>query len=301
MAGRSIRLFLVEGIPNGLITAEIGQWTGKAIVAPRQRLERLAERPEAKRTGVYVLMGPDPERDGVDRVYVGESENVFERIRQHDQKKEFWTRVCLFTAADENLTKAHVKHLESRLVEIALEAGRAAVDNGNTPPMSGLPEADRADMETFLEQARILLPVLGFSFTQPSASRAAASTAPDDASPVFALANVGVRARAREVDGEFVVYAGSTARKEGVPSWTAGKATRERLLEDGVLRDSPSAEYFEFAADHAFGSPSIAAAVVLGRNTNGREAWKIEGTGQSYAEWQAAKVAAAAAGGEEEG
>lgn len=293
MAGRSIRLFLVEGIPNGLITAEIGQWTGKAVVAPRQRLDQLAKRPEATRTGVYVLMGPDPDRDGVDRVYIGESENVFDRLRQHDQKKEFWTRVCLFTAADENLTKAHVKYLESRLAAIAIEAGRATVDNGNTPPMSGLPEADRADMETFLEQVRILLPVLGFTFTQPSASRSAA-TAPEEDSPVFVLTNVGVRARAREIDGEFIVFAGSTARRDGVPSWTAGRATRDRLVDQGVLRDGASPEYYEFASDHAFGSPSIAAAVVLGRNTNGREAWRIEGSGQSYAEWQAARVEVAA-------
>ena len=284
MSGRSIRMYLVDGEANGLITAEIGQWTGKALCVPRHAFDRLAKRDEAKRTGVYVLMGPDPDQDGQERVYIGEGEDVLERLRSHVRNKDFWTRLCLFTVTDENLTKAHVKYLESRLVEMALDARRCVVDNGNVPPRSGLPEADLSDMEVFLGQMQILLPVLGFPFAQPSAE-AKLRSQPESGSPTFELSGVGASALAREIDGEFVVLQGSTARVEGVPSWTAGKATRDRLVEQGVLAVSCNPEFFEFVRDHAFGSPSIAGAAVLGRNTNGRVEWKIKGLNTSYADW----------------
>lgn len=282
MAGKSIKLFLVEGISTGLITAEIGQWTGKATVVPRQRLDVFARRPDARRPGVYVLVGQDPDRFDREMVYIGEAESVFDRLRQHVDNKDFWTRAVLFTSSDEQLTKAHVKYLESRLVEIGRGAGRSTIDNGNTPPRPGLPEADVSDMELFLEHVQILLPVLGLQFTQVAASRRVVS---NDA-PVFEITNVGTRAIAREVDGEFVVTKGSTARVEGVESWSAGKTTRDRLVAEGLLRLGDDPKYYVFADDYAFTSPSLAAAVIMGRNTNGRQAWKIQGTNKTYADWQ---------------
>ncbi|XOV76590.1 MAG: GIY-YIG nuclease family protein [Phycisphaerales bacterium] len=170
-SGKSIKLFLVDGDANGLVTAEIGQWTGKALVVPRASIEKLAKRSEAAKPGIYVLSGPDPEDSDADRVYIGEAENVFSRIRQHLKGKDFWKRVCLFTSSDEHLTKAHIKYLESRLVEIIASAGRVVLDNGNVPPRPSLPESDCADMETYLSQVQVLLPVLGLSITQPVASR----------------------------------------------------------------------------------------------------------------------------------
>jgi hypothetical protein len=290
MSGRSIKLFLVDGSPTGLITAEIGQWTGKATVVTRQRLELLAARAEAHRPGIYVLSGPDPDQDDRDRVYIGEAEDVYSRLRQHLAGKDFWTRACLFTSSDEQLTKAHVKYLESRLVEVAYGAGRAAVDNGNTPPRPGLPEADVADMESYLEQARILLPVLGFMFAQPIASR---RREPAEG-PIFELSAVGAHAKAREDEDGFVVLRGSTARVQGVDSWTTGPATRDRLVSEGVLRLSSDPDYYEFVEDYGFSSPTLAGAIVLARNTNGRQSWKTP-SGKSYAEWQEEKIRAAEA------
>jgi hypothetical protein len=57
MSGRTVKIFLVDGIPSGLITAEIMNWTGKFTVAPRSQLADLAQRDEVKRTGVYFLVG----------------------------------------------------------------------------------------------------------------------------------------------------------------------------------------------------------------------------------------------------
>jgi len=284
--GKSIRIFLVDGTPNGVITAEIGQWTGKAIVASRQALGSLVSREEVQRTGVYILTGPDPDREGAETAYVGEGENVLDRIKSHEQSKEFWQRVCVLIASDENLTKAHIKYLESRLVEMAKSGARSRLQNGNTPPRPKLPEPDVADMEYFILQLKTLLPVLGFSLLEPIASQKLKAE-PSKASPQFVLDAAGIVAKAREIDGEFVVLKGSMARANGVPSWTTGVATRQQLVADKVLLPNlqdPASLLFQI--DATFSSPSLAAAVCLGANTNGRTAWKVAGTNQNYAEWQ---------------
>jgi hypothetical protein len=154
------------GPPTGLITAEIVNWTGHVILAPRSRLPDLLQRKEPSRTGVYFLFGPDPSNPAQTLLYIGESENVGKRMAQHnkDNEKAFWERVCIITSKDQNITKGHGKYLESRLIEIAKEAGRAKLANGTAPEYGGLPEADLDDMEFFLEQIRVVLPVQGLDF-----------------------------------------------------------------------------------------------------------------------------------------
>ena len=174
--GRSIRLFLADGTPGGIITAEIMNWTGHVIVAPRSRLADLVQRPEASRTGIYILSGADPDGGYKPLVYVGETDNVGKRLAQHnkDDAKEFWEQTCIVTSKDQNLTKAHVKYLESRLISIAIDAGRAKLANSTSPDYGLLPEADLSDMEFFIDQLRTVLPVVGLDFLKSSASEIAA-------------------------------------------------------------------------------------------------------------------------------
>ncbi len=167
--GRSLRLFLVDGTPNGLLTAEIMNWTGHVLTGPRSKLAELVLRPECARTGVYFLVGPDPDNSLRSKVYIGESDDVAKRLKSHNRPeeaggKDFWERVCLVTSKDQNLTKAHVKYLESLLISIAGSLGRAELVNGTAHEYVSLPESDRADMAFFLEQIRTVLPVLGFDF-----------------------------------------------------------------------------------------------------------------------------------------
>lgn len=296
MKGRTIRIYLVDGVPTGVLTAEIINWTGKMLVAPRSQLADLSTRPEVARTGVYLLVGPDPEDSLKDRVYIGETESVFKRLVQHDKdpNKDFWTRTIIIVSKDENLTKAHIRHLESRLIALASASGRANLTNDTRPEPSSLPESDKADMEFFIEQVQMVLPVLGFSLTQPKPSASTSYVNADDTSPspFFILEQVGVRARAREVNGEFVLLNGSTARKTGVASWTSYKPLREQLTGAGKLVDGEQPDQLVTVDEISFGSPSAAAAVVQGRNTNGRTSWKVEETGETYEEWYAKKLAA---------
>lgn len=313
--GRSIRLFLADGTPGGIITAEIMNWTGHALFAPRTRLPDLIKRPEASRTGVYFLTGPDPDGGLKPVVYIGETNNVGRRLAQHskDDTKDFWDRACIITSKDQNLTEAHVRFLESRLITIAGEARRAKLSNGTAPDYANLPEADTADMEFFIEQIRIILPVLGLDFLRETPKLT--QVAPDTATPaptVNATATpqppatmespifeaIGrkheLHAEAREVDGDFIVLAGSLAQGSwiGTPSHNY-HGLYQQLVDSGVLVPEGD-RHLIFKTDYAFASPSAAAAIVYGRAANGRTAWQIKGTRTTYAEWQAKQVDAAA-------
>ncbi len=290
----------MDGDPTGVITAEIMNWTGKVVGVPRSLLEKLAGRPEASRTGVYVLAGDDPDIPSTERVYVGESDDVFKRLKKHqdDDSKDFWTRTLLVVSKDENLNKAHVRYLEARLLSLAKEADRATLANGTHPPLPALPEPDVADMEFFLDQLQILLPVLGFSFARPLPTLEDENPAvPKEVSPTFCMSPVGTQATAREVNGEFVVKKGSTARVGGVASWTSYRTLRDKLVKEGKLVPNEGGGLYVFAEDVSFASPSAAAAVVFAGNQNGRLAWKVGGNGATYKEWQESKIEDAAGGG----
>jgi len=93
--GRTLKIFLVDGAPNGLLTAEIMNWTGHVLTGPRSRLPELVQRPEAKRTGVYFLVGPDGGSGIGTQVYIGETDDVGQRMKEHNRPeerggKDFW-------------------------------------------------------------------------------------------------------------------------------------------------------------------------------------------------------------------
>jgi hypothetical protein len=298
-AGKSIKLFLADGTPGGLLTAEIMNWTGHVIAAPRSDLAALLKRPETSHTGIYVLMGDDPDSVGGLLAYVGEGDDVGKRLYQHarpeDQGgKDFWDRSIVITSKDTNLTKAHARYLESRFVTLGLQANRAKLTNSTAPEPITLPEADVSDMEYFIEQARIVLPVLGVNiFRAPVAATPPAVEAPAPhagvLSPIFELRlpSQGILARAQEVDGEFTVQADSTARLKwvGVEGHNY-RGLREKLERDGTLGPAPGDATMHFTRRQVFASPSAAAAVVTGRSANGRNEWVTADGHLTYGDWQ---------------
>ena len=155
----SINLFLVDGDPHGLRTATLSNWIGQTVVCPRTRLSDLSSRDEVQRSGVYVLLGEDSEQNRP-ALYIGEGDRIWSRIRAHDRDKEFWHTVYTFSSRDEKLTKSHVRYLESRLIQVAQNNRRSVVLNGTAPPAPQLPESDIADMEHFLTNILLLLPIL---------------------------------------------------------------------------------------------------------------------------------------------
>lgn len=294
MAGKSVRLFFVDGTATGIVTAEIMNWTGHVLVAPRSRLGEAMTREEASSTGIYFLVGEDPDRPNRTMIYIGEGDSVSARLRAHarDETKDFWSRACLVTSKDANLTKAHVRYLEHELVRLARQADRATVTNGNDPKSKLLPEADQADMAFFIAQVETILPALGLDFLRPkrpSITRQTSSTNmphPDDDTIHLTMTHrSGVAATAIERDGEIIVLMGSQVQNRNYASSKNHKALREQLIDDGTIVATDDEDKMVFAKDYAFNSPSTAAGVIINRNTNGRTNWKLP-SGESLAEWQ---------------
>lgn len=288
--GRSIRLFLVDGTPNGPLTAEIMNWTGHVMTGPRSKLTELVQRPECARTGVYFLVGPDPENNLRFKVYVGESDNIAECLKQHNCPEEqggqdFWEKVCLVTSKEQSLTKAHVKHLEGVLVRLVRHAGRCDLVNGTANDHGSLSEADHSDMLFFLEHVYTVLPVLGYDFLAPASEASVAPAVCE--SPLFILEDLelNLRALAKEIDGEFTVLKGSQAIPYRSDTDSSYQDMYKQLVKDEVL--VPDGDYFlTFSKDQEFISSSAAASVICGRSVDGETTWFVDGKEQTYAAWQ---------------
>jgi hypothetical protein len=292
--GHSLELYFIEGRPDGMMTAKVFNWTGHVLMTPRTRITAALARKEASATGVYILLG---EKEGEPRAYIGEGEDISERIRSHDAHKDWWTSAILITSAADNLNKAHVKYLESRLVEEAREAKRAALDNGTTPARASLSEADQANMEGFLRYLQMVLPALRVDLllrqTRPQTPAGASEGASDI--PRFRLIHRKgeLEASAVLVGGEFIVEAGSGARLrwEGQTTETSSYARLHAYLKKtGVLAEQGGK--CVFMQNYAFSSPSAAAAVVTGRSANGQREWRTADGALAYVEWEATQLSA---------
>ena len=203
------------------------------------------------------------------------------RLDSHAKQKEFWTHGVAFTSKDQSLNKAHVQHLEARLVGLAAELKRCELDNANKPQKPSLSEADMADAELFLADLLLCLPLVGVRFFEQP--RGAAREDED----LFLKAK-GITARGYEDAGKFVVRSGSQAVKTEVASiHTYLSDLRKALLNQGILADA--GDTYQLVQDYWFTSPSTASGVMLASASNGREEWK-DGEGRSLREIQEAEV-----------
>lgn len=307
LTSKHVRLFLVDGTFGGIVTAEILNWTGHVLKGRRSQLSTICKRDEAQRTGVYMLIGEENDKP---LAYIGQTDCVADRLRQHnnDTSKGFWNEVVLITSKDSNLTSAHVRYLEAQLCRRAKELKRIRLKNGNDPTGgAGLPEADKSDMDYFIQQILILLPVLGIEFLRgrtPEDTYRDDQTTDDDNetsndSPVFELVvpKTGVAAKAQVIDGEFTVLTDSLiargmSTREG--SKAASSAAYDRLAvqfqqyrEDGTIRDDDHDDRLaRLTRNVQFSSPSAAAAFVQGHVTaNGRTMWRTEDK-RTYEAWE---------------
>jgi hypothetical protein len=268
MPSATIKLFLVHGDPKRLRTAEISNWTGKAVAGPRSEFEGVLSREEASSSGVYFLTGSDPE-SGRPALYVGEAECIRDRLKAHLQK-DFWNHVIFFVSKDENLTKAHIRYLEGKLIDQARQAERALCHNGQCSG-SRLPESDRADIEIFLEKVNQLLPVLGVELLVPSSSL---PTSEAERNLLFCEIR-GLQARGHLTPNGLIVLKGSRAvlqERASTQKYPWALNMRAKLKEEGVLVEAD--DHLVFSKDAEFSSPSAAAAVIHGGQANGLTAWK---------------------------
>lgn len=265
--GKTIKIFLIDGEPNGRMSCELSNWSGKAYKIPRVKIKDCTDRNDLISTGVYLLFGRDDE--GKEQVYIGEAENILKRLNQQLTQKDFWNEAIIFISKDENLNKAHIKYLENRLHDIAKSANRYKVDNSIIPTQSSISESDRAEMEEFIEYIKMLVNTLGHKvFDEKREFK------PKQKQDYFYIkAARGADGQREPTSDGFLVFKNSKASSTIVNSMSPNFVTfRQRLIDDGVLVDK--GEFFEFSDDYIFNSPSTAAVMIMGRNANGLTEWK---------------------------
>lgn len=243
---------------------------GQSYKIPRIKVKDCSDRDDLTNTGIYLLFGKDDE--GRHLVYIGEAESVLKRLYQHLNLKDFWHEAIIFiNSKDKTLNKAQIKFLENRLHAIASTAGRYKVDNSVTPTQSSISESDKAEMEEYIENIKLLVNTLGHKVFEQK--RELKIKIRQDV--FFIKAARGADAQGEPTSEGFVVLKGSKATNTTVPSITPSfNKLRRQLIEKNIIR--VNIDVLEFCEDYIFTSPSLAAAIVMGRNANGLEEWKLK-------------------------
>lgn len=305
---RSIRIFLLNGEPDGIRTAQIAMSTIKAIAFKKDQIGFGVQKEygdDVKKTGVYFLIGTDPANADKKMAYIGESEEVVRRLNWHKKsvKKttdgevvgpDFWEDTVVFVSKDDTLTKSHVRYVEARLIGEGKKNKSWSFINGQNPTQIGkLPKEDELAMDEFVDQVKTLAGSLGFDLFKSTSGKLSpalggeiTSTAAPVDSPEFKFAGNGFSATAilSGANGEWVVKAGSTARLVEAGAIPKGaQKRRNELMSSDVLKVTDT--NLLFTSDYAFASSSMAAAVVSGQSVAGPKAWSTNG--KSYSEWEA--------------
>ncbi len=276
----------MDADPEGRIICELSNWTGKAYRIPRGKVKDCANRPELKSTAVYILFGRPESTSAKSRAYIGEAENIYSRLVQHVSEKEFWNEAVVFISKDENLNKAHIKYLESRLHELATIAGRFQIENGNTPTKSSISESDQAEMEEFIEYVRMLINTMNFKVFEPLIKEEPGSNSKSE--ELFLKGARGAIGKGKRTTDGFVVFKGSEMASTTVPSFPRGFDTlREGLVNGETVLEKE--EKLILTDDVLFSSPSSAAAVIMGRSANGLLEWKSK-SGKTLKEIEASEI-----------
>ena len=260
--GKTIQIFLPEGNPRGIKIAEITSRTVQAILFPRSLLNEVSKRDELDNVGIYILIGLS---DSEQKVYIGEAENCLNRLKQHNQTKEFWTHAIVFVSKTQFFTKTHIKFLEWFSYDQASKANRFLLENSNIPTKPHLSESVESDLYDNFETIQTLASTLGY--------------------PIFDIIKKPTKkeiivcsGKLAKATGEYtkeglVVFSNSTwniDETSGLGSWVIN--LRKKLLDNKILIKENNV--YKFVNDYVFSSPSAAAAVVLARSANGWIEWK---------------------------
>ena len=278
MSGKLIRLFLVDGNPNGLRTIEISNMTIYATIFPRIKLKEFLNRSEAKKPGSYILFGNDINNLTETIAYIGEGDPVSERLKAHasgSSQKDFWNEAIVFTSKDDYITKTQIQYLESEIYRLALESDRVKLDNTQKPSLPNLSEVDNAEMKNFLEGAKLILSSIGINILEPS--KIVKEDKKQERDKIFEFRIKGALGKMKLEEDKYIVLKGSTAVIEERPSASESIVKmRKDLINKDIMKKLENSLYI-FQEDYIFNSPSYAAAAISGGNENGRKEWKYKG------------------------
>lgn len=269
--GKQIRLFLMDGSPSGMRYAV--NWTGQVFACPSGFFGKLKDWTETQRPGVYVLLGVDAQ--GEDIAYIGESENVAQRLLTHvlQGTLEEIVEAFFFTSKDDNLTKSHINYLEKQLIVRASTTNRYPLKNDVLPTDKTLSKPELATMKEFLDNVLLVAESLGYNVF------ASNTNVDQNLSSVTLYAyetETGLTAQGWPDQEGFVVKAGSKA-KTGIAATSLGagyNALRQELVKTGVLINDPTADALIFSQDYLFRSSTAAISIVVGYQKSGPSTWR---------------------------
>ena len=263
---QTIQIFLPDGSPRSIKIAEITNRTISAVFIPRNKLNQANKRDEIQNVGTYFLFGKNDEHS-LQQVYIGESEDCLKRLRDHNRSKDFWTHAVVMVSKTSALTKTHVKYLEHLAVKRAQESSRFYTENDKVPAAPFVTESMEADLIDSFDTIQVLLETLGYPLFDTVEEE------PTSQKGSFKIEGRGIKAQGDLVDDGFIVYKGSEAKLDTVPSCHEYLINfRNQLIKDGILINN--GKHLSFNKNYVFSSPSTAGGVVLGRSTNGWTKWK---------------------------
>ncbi|GHB93367.1 GIY-YIG nuclease family protein [Cerasicoccus arenae] len=276
---KTLQIFLPEGDAAGIRVAELTTRIVQAVAVPRTRLKEFFERAESRHIGVYYLFGGDDESTKP-IAYIGQTEDLKQRLKNHDSNKEFWNLAIIVISRTHSFTQAHIRWLEWHSIRLANEAKRFRLDNGNAGSEPFVTEPIRADLEEIFETASLLLESLSFPLFDPLIERLSMRQKEQD---LWHINATGVSATATFTTDGIVVHKGSIARLKMSRSAENSffDKRRERMIQDGILIEKDGG--YLFTEDYPFKSPSGAAAIVRARHSNGWIEWKNK-SGQTLKE-----------------
>ena len=267
---QTIQIYLPGGDPRGIRVAELTTRIVQILEVPRALLGEFLKMPESKQVAVYFLVGQGNDAEDP-KAYIGQTSDIPMRFPRHNAEKDFWERALVLISKTQSLTQTHALFLEWHCLQEAKRAGRYATTNGNNASRPYTPAPLEADCYEVYDTARTLLSTLGHPLFEPVLR---VEQQQGEQPELLFCKGSTADGRGYYTEEGFVVLAGSTGRLENVASIqnTGNARIRDRLLESGILK--AEGDRVILVKDHLFGSPSLAALVLVGRTVNGWNEWK---------------------------
>ena len=283
MAKRSknINMFLMDGEVTGKIKCTLSNWTGVIYKIPRIQLGDLKSRDEMKQSGIYFLFGRDEDKQK-DVTYIGQAttrkngEGVLLRIQEYtrDIHADYFNDVIILTTQNNSFGPTEISYLENKFTQLAKEAGRYIVKNGNDPNPGNVTEEKESELDEIVENTLMIIGTLGYRVFVPMTKKVSQDLTDNHSTYLYLKrktkkSNKVIEATCERTTEGFVVLEGSQVEIKDSPYLPASlKEMRQNLIASRVIQDGVLKE------KQLFSSPSYAAAFLLGMQTNGRTDWK---------------------------
>lgn len=268
MAKRSknINMFLMDGEVTGKIKCTLSNWTGVIYKIPRIQLGDLKSRDEMKQSGIYFLFGRDEDKQK-DVTYIGQAttrkngEGVLLRIQEHtrDTHADYFNDVIILTTQNNSFGPTEISYLENKFTQLAKEAGRYIVKNGNDPNPGNVTEEKESELDEIVENTLMIIGTLGYRVFVPMTKEVSQDLTDNHSTYLYLKrktkkSNKVIEATCERTTEGFVVLEGSQVEIKDSPYLPASlKEMRQNLIASRVIQDGVLKE------KQLFSSPSYAA------------------------------------------